>query len=1021
MIPRRGRESAQGRTPAVADAWLVARVFCLLALTVPRLAGQPYAHLSGIVHDPSGAAVPEATVTVVSQETGFRRATGSDDQGAWSAPALLPGTYKITVRRAGFRTLIRYGVAAGAGQHLQVGFTLPIGGMHEVVTVTDDSVTLQTASASVGAVVERSQIDNLPVTGRGLISLIELAPGTLATPATRGESGQFSASGQRPNGNYFTVDGVSANTGVSGGGLPAQATGGTLPGLTALGSMHGLITLEALREVRVETSTTGAESGRLPGAQVVLSSRSGSNQFHGALFGYGRDDGPDANNWFSNRNRTALADSALADFGGALGGPIWRNRTFFHADYEGIRVREPFSWQMASPTAESRQRSPEWLRPALGLFPLPNGPELGGGVGQWRGLYSRRSRLDAGALRLDQSIGSRLNLFARYQGSVSANEFTTGQVNDLWIRSASFTGGVSAAVSRAVLLDFRINRTDSLARSAWGYQNDAERIPCINVTVLAPPPNYCQSLLRFSVAGVGQAVLGREGDQRQLHWHLLPSAAVNAGGHSMRFGFDHRRYAPERWDHTSGLSLIAESLADLGERPQMWIATAPPRRLSGLVREYSAYAHDGWRIHPRFTATFGLRWEYAPSPGLNWARGTVVTSDAYAFTGQNSIWARNRGYLAPRAGAAWQPSSRIPVVIRAGFGLYFDSSLSIATDVINGGPLSMTQFLNSRNAPFSTLLSFGFEPDLRLPAVRQWNVSLEAGTSRSGLFTASYAGSGGERLLRREFGAFANSATLWLALATNRGDSGYHGLQAQYRRPMRNGFQVHATYSWAHAIDNSSSDSVLHWVGPGSGALRDRGASDFDVRHSMTAALTWEPGIRGRGWRRPASGWAIDTIVRARTGFPVNPLNAEYALGLGFGNAFRPDLVAGQPVWLNDPAAAAGRRLNPAAFRPRPPGEQGNLGRNAIHGFGMQQIDLALRREFRAGEGARLVLRLEAFNLANHPNFADPVRYLSSALFGESPSMLNLMMGTGSPGSGLTPMLQPGGARSLQASIRFRF
>ncbi|MEZ5400618.1 MAG: TonB-dependent receptor [Bryobacteraceae bacterium] len=989
----------------------------------PGAFAQSYGQLSGIVHDPSGAAVPATAITIVSQETGFRRLTDSDDQGTWSAAALLPGFYKITARRAGFRTVIRYGVNVGPGQLVQVDLTLPIGGMHEVVTVTDDHVTLEMASVSTGALVERSQIENLPVTGRGLPSLIELAPGTVATPATRGESGQFSANGQRPNANYFTVDGVSANTGVSGGGLPAQATGGTLPGLTALGSMHGLITLEALREVKVETSSSAAEAGRLPGAQIALSSRSGTNILHGALFGYMRDDGPDANNWFANRNRAPAADSGLADFGGALSGPLAKGRTFFHADYEGIRVREPFSWQIASPTVEARSIAADWLRPALDLFPLPNGPALGDGLGQWRGVYTRRSRLHAGALRLDQSIGSRVNVFARYQGAVSSNEFTTAQVNDLWIRSGSLTAAATAAVGRSVLLDVRFNRTTGTGRSSWGFQSDAERIPCISLPVLIPgSPGYCDSLLRFSIAGVGQSVLGREGDQSQTQWHVVPSVALNLARHSIRVGFDHRRYMPSRSDHSPGLSLIAESLADAGSRPQLWIATAPPRELSGEMREFSLYAHDAWRFHPRLTLNFGLRWDYAPAPMLQRQTGTLVTTDVYAFTGQSSVWARNRGYVAPRVGLAFQPSARLPLVIRGGWGLYYDSSLSIATDLINGGPLNMTQFLNSRNAPFSTLLSFGFEPNLRLPAVRQWNFSMETGGARAGLLTVSYAGSEGERLLRREFGAFANSATLWLALATNRGGSDYHGLQVQYRRPMRAGLQIHGNYGWSHSIDNSSSDSVLHWVGPGSVAQDDRGSSDFDTRHTLAAAVTWEPAVRGRGWtRRLAGGWAVDGIVRARSGFPVNPLNGEYALGLGFGNAFRPDLRAGQPVWVADPTAPGGRRLNRAAFIARDPGQQGNLGRNAIRGFGMQQVDLALRREFHAGDRARLVLRVEAFNIANHPNFADPIRYLSSPLFGESPSMLNLMMGTGSPGSGLTPMLQPGGARSMQASIRFRF
>jgi hypothetical protein len=165
----------------------------------------------------------------------------------------------------------------------------------------------------------------------------------------------------------------------------------------------------------------------------------------------------------------------------------------------------------------------------------------------------------------------------------------------------------------------------------------------------------------------------------------------------------------------------------------------------------------------------------------------------------------------------------------------------------------------------------------------------------------------------------------------------------------------------------------------------------------------------------------VDTIFRARTGFPVNVLNSEYSTGLVFGNAFRPDRVWNQPPWIDDAAAPGGKRLNPNAFQENGEHVQGNLGRNAIRGFGMSQIDLALRREFPVGNQSALLLRLEAFNLLNHANFADPSPFLSNPLFGESPSTLNFMLGTGSPGSGLTPTLQTGGARSLQAVLRLRF
>jgi hypothetical protein len=168
-------------------------------------------------------------------------------------------------------------------------------------------------------------------------------------------------------------------------------------------------------------------------------------------------------------------------------------------------------------------------------------------------------------------------------------------------------------------------------------------------------------------------------------------------------------------------------------------------------------------------------------------------------------------------------------------------------------------------------------------------------------------------------------------------------------------------------------------------------------------------------------GWSVDGIFRARSGFPITVLQAEQYIGINFANAFRPDLVANVPVWIGDPAAPGGRVLNPQAFLTTAAGRQGDLGRNALSGFGMSQLDVAVRREFRVADRRTIELRIEAFNVLNHANFADPVKYLNSPFFGQSTSMLNMMLGTGSPGSGLAPMLQAGGARSVEAVLRFRF
>jgi hypothetical protein len=309
-------------------------------------------------------------------------------------------------------------------------------------------------------------------------------------------------------------------------------------------------------------------------------------------------------------------------------------------------------------------------------------------------------------------------------------------------------------------------------------------------------------------------------------------------------------------------------------------------------------------------------------------------------------------------------------------------------------------------------------PDLRLPRVKQWNVAVERAFTAHDVVSIGYVGSSSSNLIRREIDVPAGPPpTLLLALATNHGSSDYHALEAQYRRRLSRGFQAVVSYAWSHSLDNSSADSGLYLINSQLTPAHDHASSDFDVRHSLSAGFTYEI---------PHShGWALDGVFRARTGFPINVLDAEQAQGISYENVYRPDLIGGLPVWITDASAPGGRRINREAFQPVNSvlgfPQQGNLGRNALSGLGMSQLDLAARREFSFGEQRSLQLRVEAFNAFNHTNFADPIRFLSSPLFGQSTSMLNLMLGTGSPSSGLAPMFQAGGARAMQVVVRFKF
>lgn len=1001
---------------------LTALIAFWIAGAVPA-AAQGQSALYGRVTDTSEGGISDAAVSVVNEDSGARRNTHSEPDGSYSVTSLSEGMYTVTVRKEGFRVAIRFGVHLDPNAGTRADFNLPVGSILESITVHGTAPMLDRTDASVGIRFEHDQIDRLPINGGGLLSLLEMTPGTNLIPATRGEAGQFTTNGQRPNTNYFTVDGVSANNGISAGGLPAQSTAGTLPALSAFGSMDSLISVEAVQEVRTQTSSAVAEFGRLPGASIALNSQSGGNDFHGSTVYRLRHESIAANDWFANQaslSRPALRLNAVNQ---TFGGPLRRNRTFFFLSYEHISLSQPAVWTQPVPSMAIRPTFDLWAQSAVSLFPAPNGAALSQGVGVWTGRTVQPAGLNTGGARLDQAITPRISLFGRYNDSPSTNTFGGLQVNRLDLRSQSMTVGVNARLAANLVADARVNESQSIANSVWLQGGNVPSPECglqLLTTTFLNVTQPCTYLVRFSINGIGQLESGSEGERKQRQFQSVATISYLHNHHSFGLGLDYRTITAVRRDATGTLAVIADQLTDLTSTRNPWVGQTVAINETAKVQELSLWVQDTWQPTSRISIAAGLRWEFSPAP---------VPAQATSFydpgaqilntvTGQ-PLWPTSYRDFAPRLGVAWRLSKDGKTVLRAGGGLYYDSSMSIATDVLNGGPLSVEEFRSNSHAPFSSELRYGFMPGLALPRVGQWNASLEHGFTPHDVLSVGYVGSSGRGLLRRELGSSAAGNTSFLALTNNDGASDYAALQAQYRRRFQRGLDVQASYTWSHSLDNDSSDSFLVWSAP----LNDHASSDFDARHSFTGSVSYD---LSRKWRSMLEkhlfgGWLLGAVVRARSGFPLTIQQQEQYTGISLIDAFRPNLVYGQSIWLGDSNSPGGRRLNPLAFQNTASGQQGTLGRNAIGGFGMWQADLALSREFHAGDRAILQLRLESFNALNHPNFADPVKFMDSPLFGISASMLNMELGTGSPGSGLAPALQAGGPREFQASLRFRF
>jgi hypothetical protein len=1002
----------------------------LLLLFSAGLEAQDFAQVFGAVRDSSEAVVPGAVVTAVNQATGIRRLCRSNHEGSYIIASLQPGIYKMTVRRDGFQTVARLGLRFEIAQNAQVDFVLQVGGTEQEITVDGGPAPVNLDDGSVGMVMGRRMIEALPQDGRNLVGLLELTPGVLVTPATSGEAGQFTTNGQRANANYFTLDGISANTGVSGTGIPAQFSSGSLPGMTALGSTHNLISIEALDEFRIVTSSFAPEFGRLPGAQVIVTSRSGSNEFHGAAYESLRNEAFSANDWFANAGRLSRAVLRYNNFGGVFGGPVRRNRTFFFTSYEGLRLRQPLTWSAAVPSETVRREAPDAVQPILRAFPRPNGRELGDGLAELTASASRPSRLDAGSVRLDHSIGPRLSVFARYSRTPSETDTGYAQINHSAFLSESVTAGMTALIGPALNNELRVNTTNTTVDGDWRTTNEGGATP-LDLSLLPLPvavPRE-ESFYQLTVAGVGRLITGVTGTNSERQFNLVNTLSFHKGTHQFRFGGDYRRLRLNRGGPPYSVGVSFESLADMVANQNMLLVFSEAERVSSVVRNISFFVQDTWRARPRLTVTYGSRWELNPSPPSmrSSADSDVAAQSTIQVPGRGaSLWRMGYSNFGPRLGIAYGLTPDGRSVLRAGAGVYYDAGFSAQADAVNGAPFNSLRM--SFGMPYArmtaatttpVLIQYGVAPGLRLPYSVEWNVSLEHGFSDRSAGSISYVGSAGRALLRREAVLRPDIEAVEIAVATNHGSSDYNALQLQFRRKVSRGLQGMVSYNWSHSLDDVSWSSALQLVQqPGFGAKEDRGPSNFDVRHSLAAAFAYDLPASGS---RLTRGWTLHGMFRARTGFPIDVLARPDAFGLSLSNMVRPNRMVGEPLWIDDPNVPGGALLNRAAFSLPDELTQGSLGRNAIGGFGMHQLDLAVRRQFRLSERAAIQFRLEAFNALNHANFGDPVRFLVSPLFGRPVSMLNLMLGSGTPGSGLAPALQMGGPRSLQLGLRFEF
>jgi len=989
-----------------------------LILLCAGIEAQDGATIVGAVVDSRESGVAGAEVSLRDVGRGAVRQTITNARGRYVFDALPPGDYELEVSKDGFKTLkvepIR--LLGRDRRSFVLELTAAPAQPDNVVEEPTSGISFDPAS-STG--LDRPFAEFLPLESRRIPSLVALAPGLLPSGPVP------SANGLASSANYVTADGAAT---------PAEE-------LSA-------IPFDAVQVADVQASAIAPEFGRTAGAQVAVTTRSGSNAFHGSFFGHFRNRGWAANDWLANSQGFERGELRHRNLGAAAGGPIWRNRSYFFAAYEALRSDFPQTAFAAVPSLETRQAAPAEFRPYLVAFPAPNRLAPSSHTAVFAGVYSNRNELDAASVRLDHSFGGALSLFARYQQAPRTerrrNPAAPNVVSESEHRSQSFTTALSWTPDRRTTNDFRVNYAlwNLEALSSADSFGGATPLP----TGLWLPRGVAEGALRLWVLGAGGYVWNERSRTRRRQLHIVDTLSYAGGSHHWRFGVDYRRIAPTDYFQPYqtqftfyGFNAPTGALLS-GTAAAAAVMTSEPA-VYPLYIQFSAYAQDTWRATSRTTIIWGLRWDLNPAPDVRRGAPPIALRGFANFPEISRIdplYQTRWRDIGPRFGIAYQLDTTpgAEMMFRFGVGILYDPSFAFSVNSFRSAPyVNQRTFIGAafpltaeqlRPLVLPAVRPYGMvagvESDLSAPRVWVWNASLERYLGRSQSLVVAYAAAKARELLkletRRSYSEIRDDGSAdydIIEVISNKPSHNYQSLQIQFRRRLSASAQAQLSYTYSHAIDNGAfrrPPRGMNYV------FEDtRRDSDLDLRHTVSFSGSFafpSPGVSVL--RQLFGGWATDWFLTARSGLPFEAagmvtmparrvtVQRLYAL-------VRPNLVRGESLWLDAAALPGGRRLNPAAFTLPTEYANGTLARNGLRGFELFQADMAIRRRFALQERARLDVFLQAFNVTNRVNFVDPARegtaLLASPLFG-------LAAPWNAPWIGPAP-------RSLQAGLRWEF